>query len=81
MKQRTPEEAAKFRTAIFAGITAGKEVKDIAVELDAPESHIYTLLRRGGYEKMILSPEERFVMTQYRKNPKAFTKAVKRGGK
>jgi hypothetical protein len=65
-KQRTPEESAKFREAIFKGIAAGKEVKEIAPLAGCEEAYVYVILRRAGYQKMILSPEEHFILKQLR---------------
>ncbi len=76
-KQRTPEELAQFRAAIFAGITAGKEVKAIATELDTEESYVYSVLRNAGYEKMLLSTDERFIIHQSRTRRGLFGKRTK----
>ncbi len=81
MKQRTPEEFAKFRAAIFSGIAAGKEVKAIALETGAEETYIYSVLRRSGYEKMLLSPTERYAIDQMRKGKLVVSTTGKRGGK
>ncbi len=63
---RNPAELAALRTAVFRGIAANKEVKAIAVETKTAETYIYTMLYRADYEKMLLSPEERFAVQQMR---------------
>ena len=64
--KRTEAETDALKNACVRGIADSREVKDIAAQLGVAETYVYTILRRMGYEKVILSVDERWVIAQLR---------------
>lgn len=64
--KRTPEEAAELQNACVRAIADNLEVKAIAADLQIRQTYVYTILRRMGYEKVIVSPDERWAVHQMR---------------
>lgn len=64
--KRTLEEADALRQGCVAGIAEGLEIKAIASKLCICQTYARTILARMGYEKTILSVDERWAIRQIR---------------
>jgi hypothetical protein len=71
-KPRTPEEAQALKNRVVAAICAGHTVRAIAIDNATTETYIYTSQRRIGFEKMLLSVDERWVIDQLRQKKGKF---------
>jgi len=64
--KRTLEQSDALRNACVQGIAAGLEIKAIAAKLGICQTYARTILARMGYEKTILSVDERWMIHQIR---------------
>lgn len=66
-KHRTTAESLDLSLRLYAGILAEKPMKDLGRELGIAEAYVYSLARRRfGFEKMLLTPNERAVIRRIR---------------
>jgi len=64
--KRTLEQSDALRNACVKGIADNLPIKVIAANLGIAETYAYTILRRLGYEKVIVSVDERWIIHQLR---------------
>jgi hypothetical protein len=77
-KTRTPDEAQALKNRVVAAICAGHTVRGIAIDNATTDTYIYTILRRLGFEKMLLSVDERWVINQLRQKKGKFVEKPRR---